>query len=162
MQKPGSCFQCVKCVEKFGRLDKLEMHYENVCKNDTNRPKKIKKRKKRKVSDAKNRLSLQISGLQIPEAEIEKQLPSNISLGDLVWAKLFPHPCWPGIVTVEPGSNDIYTQIRKKHGVLFRMYHVQFFEEPVQRSWLDSTNLLKFEGEIKMLSFMYLQIITEK
>ena len=136
------------------------MHYENVCKNDTNQPKKAKKRKRqqqdnktttkqtqeletiphrlksRKVSDAK----------KMTVAEIE--MPSNFSMGDLVWAKLFRHPCWPGIVTVEPGSrNDIYTQIRKKDGVLFRMYHVQFFEEPVQQSWLDSTNLLKFEGE---------------
>ena len=70
------------------------------------------------------------------------------SLGDLAWARISYYPFWPAIITVEPDSSDKYTRILKKVGSLRREYHLQFFEEPVQRAWVEQSNIIKFEGKI--------------
>ena len=70
------------------------------------------------------------------------------SLGDLAWARIAHYPFWPGIITIEPNSSKKYTNVLEKHGSLRREYHFQFFEEPVQRAWVEQSNIIKFEGKI--------------
>ena len=70
------------------------------------------------------------------------------SLGDLAWARIGHYPFWPGIITIEPNSSKKYTRVLKKHGSLRREYHLQFFEEPVQRAWVEQSNIIKFEGKL--------------
>ena len=69
------------------------------------------------------------------------------SRGDLAWARYSHYPFWPGIITIEPNSSK-YTRVLEKHGSLRREYYIQFFEEPVQRAWVEQSNIIKFEGKI--------------
>ena len=70
------------------------------------------------------------------------------SLGDLAWARISHYPYWPAVITIEPNSSKKYTNVLEKHGSLRREYHFQFFEEPVQRAWVEQSNIIKFEGKI--------------
>ena len=69
------------------------------------------------------------------------------SLGDLAWARISHYPYWPAVITIEPNSSKKYTRVLEKHGSLRREYHLQFFEEPVQRAWVEQSNIIKFEGK---------------
>ena len=124
----------------------MRQHYENKCRSSLVQLKKTQRQQK---NDPRN----------LSEAEIENRWPSKFSLGDLVWVKFPKNPYWPGIVTLEPPeSNNVHTEIKKK-GIYFkRFYHVQFFEEPAQRNWVDSSNMLKFGGKYVMYVCILLYI----
>ena len=69
------------------------------------------------------------------------------SVGDLAWARISHYPYWPAVITIEPDLSKKYTRVLEKHGSLRREYHLQFFEEPVQRAWVEQSNIIKFEGK---------------
>ena len=81
----------------------------------------------------------------------EESLPSTFSLGDLAWARVGQAPYWPCVITLDPGldpdTKDKYTKVLNNvKGGLRRKYHCQFFGIIVERSWVVSSNMLKFEG----------------
>ena len=77
----------------------------------------------------------------------EESLPSTFSLGDLAWARVGQAPYWPCVITIDPDSKDKYTKVIKRHKAGFRRdYHLQFYGSRVQRAWVISSNMLKFEG----------------
>ena len=63
---------------------------------------------------------------------------------------------WPCVITIDPetkNKGDRYTKVlkRRRNGgdTFTRQYHLQFFGVKVQRAWVVSSNMLKFEGKPK-------------
>ena len=77
----------------------------------------------------------------------EESLPSTFSLGELAWARIGTAPYWPCCITYDPDDKEKYTHVKmmQKSKSLKREYHVQFFGR-VQRAWIVSSSMLKFEG----------------
>ena len=76
----------------------------------------------------------------------EESLPSTFALGDLAWARVGQAPYWPCVITLDPISKDKYTKVWDRKGSFRREYHLQFFGVKVERAWVVSSNMLKFEG----------------
>ena len=77
----------------------------------------------------------------------EDSLPSTFSLGDLAWARVGKASYWPCVISIDPDTSK-HTHVkmqRRNTGSLKREYHVQFFGQ-VQRAWVVSSSMLKFEG----------------
>lgn len=55
-------------------------------------------------------------------------IPSKYELGDIVWAKLESFPWWPSLVCLHPVK-----KVEKEGGKV----HVQFFDNPPTRSWIN-------------------------
>ena len=86
----------------------------------------------------------------------EESLPSTFSLGSLAWARVGSTVYWPCVITIDPETKDKgdrYTKVlkRRRNGgdTFTRQYHLQFFGVKVQRAWVVSSNMLKFEGKPK-------------
>ncbi|RWS13405.1 DNA mismatch repair protein Msh6-like protein, partial [Dinothrombium tinctorium] len=64
---------------------------------------------------------------------------------DLIWAKLEGYPYWPSIVCPHPKTSDI-RKIEQKVDKLIDYVHVQFFDDPPQRSWIPVNDTVPYTG----------------
>ncbi len=65
-------------------------------------------------------------------------------LGRLVWAKLAGYPWWPSMICNNPSTGKTERK---------REVHVQFFDDPVTRSWIDK-DLIKPWSEKVLYSWI--------
>ncbi|CAC5386036.1 MSH6 [Mytilus coruscus] len=65
---------------------------------------------------------------------------SKYQLGDLLWSKLEGYPWWPSLVCNHPTEN---THVK---GGKNAQVHVQFFDDPVSRSWVKVKNVRSYIG----------------
>jgi DNA mismatch repair protein MSH6 len=62
---------------------------------------------------------------------------------DLVWAKLDGYPFWPAIVCRHPTLSSISRTAKQSQAQI----HVQFFDDPPQRSWTRSSDCIAFQDK---------------
>ncbi|XP_052086117.1 DNA mismatch repair protein Msh6-like [Mytilus californianus] len=68
------------------------------------------------------------------------ELVKEYELGDLLWSKLEGYPWWPSLVCNHPTEN---THVK---GGKNAQVHVQFFDDPVSRSWVKVKNVRSYIG----------------
>uniref|UniRef100_A0A3P8S1T9 Nuclear receptor binding SET domain protein 2 n=1 Tax=Amphiprion percula TaxID=161767 RepID=A0A3P8S1T9_AMPPE len=99
--------------------------------------------KARKGRPLKPNLQTNFSSSVIPKkAESSTTWPVCFSVGDLVWTKVSGYPWWPCMVTTDP---EINYHIKQKPKSLF--YHVQYFGDAPERSYIFEKNMVSFTGE---------------
>uniref|UniRef100_A0A3B5AAQ8 Histone-lysine N-methyltransferase NSD2-like n=1 Tax=Stegastes partitus TaxID=144197 RepID=A0A3B5AAQ8_9TELE len=74
-------------------------------------------------------------------------LPISFSVGDLVWTKVSGYPWWPCMVTTDPEINNHVKQKPKINSRTGLFYHVQYFGDAPERSYIFEKNMVSFTGE---------------
>uniref|UniRef100_A0A3Q1FI14 Nuclear receptor binding SET domain protein 2 n=1 Tax=Acanthochromis polyacanthus TaxID=80966 RepID=A0A3Q1FI14_9TELE len=81
------------------------------------------------------------------KAEGSTAWPVRFSVGDLVWTKVSGYPWWPCMVTTDPEINYHVKQKPKSEIRTGLFYHVQYFGDAPERSYIFEKNLVTFTGE---------------
>ncbi|XP_051807346.1 histone-lysine N-methyltransferase NSD2 [Acanthochromis polyacanthus] len=81
------------------------------------------------------------------KAEGSTAWPVRFSVGDLVWTKVSGYPWWPCMVTTDPEINYHVKQKPKINSRTGLFYHVQYFGDAPERSYIFEKNLVTFTGE---------------
>uniref|UniRef100_A0A3Q1AKX4 Nuclear receptor binding SET domain protein 2 n=1 Tax=Amphiprion ocellaris TaxID=80972 RepID=A0A3Q1AKX4_AMPOC len=81
------------------------------------------------------------------KAESSTTWPVCFSVGDLVWTKVSGYPWWPCMVTTDPEINYHVKQKPKINSRTGLFYHVQYFGDAPERSYIFEKNMVSFTGE---------------
>ncbi|RVE66357.1 hypothetical protein OJAV_G00106480 [Oryzias javanicus] len=87
-----------------------------------------------------------MSELKLPEGD--GPLRTRFCPGDLVWTKVPGYPWWPCMVTSDPEFNSHFKEKQKAVTCeLDILYHVQYFGDAPERSYVFERNMVSFTGE---------------
>ncbi|XP_024125349.1 histone-lysine N-methyltransferase NSD2 [Oryzias melastigma] len=87
-----------------------------------------------------------MSELKLPEGD--GPLRTRFCPGDLVWTKVPGYPWWPCMVTSDPEFNSHFKEKQKAVTCeLDILYHVQYFGDAPERSYVFERNMVSFIGE---------------
>ncbi|KAL8598352.1 hypothetical protein ACOMHN_047673 [Nucella lapillus] len=93
------------------------------------------------------------SSCSVPEEDVQwydqmadrsglKYLKSQLSPGDVVWAKMDGYCSWPSVVTAEPGTGSGHLSKYEDGEIAF--YHVEFLGQPHSHGWVNTKHITVF------------------